>query len=365
MADGIMGMSNRDGTFWQQMFSAGEMEESLFSLCFIRAPDVNTGGTMAGAMSMGGVDERLWETPLVYAKSPQDTGSLKVRVKGVYLWDQEGLAPSVRDIDTDSNIVKLDLNENKLNSGQNIVDSGTTDTYLNFSIFNAMKKVWRDMVGAEFSTDNFSLTAEQLDKLPTIIVQLEGVNNDGLEPNTPGLAGLLDTSNPQDILIAIPPISYIEYISDADQYATRIYSSGRGNTFGANFMANHDVVFDIKNRRIGFAESSCDYYATTGDVVEPLDSHEVTSEQMDEIETEDSPIPTVVDSNETSNDMMCSSQTCQGVLGVFMFALVFAMMSFCKLKRNHRTAVPTEDDDDEVMIDDIYDTEIVVNATVV
>jgi hypothetical protein len=53
------------------------------------------------------------------------------------------------------------------------------------------------------------------------------------------------------------PESYFEKIGN-DKYVPRIYlSESTGSVLGANFMNDQNVIFDIENRRVGFAKSDC------------------------------------------------------------------------------------------------------------
>jgi len=78
--------------------------------------------------------------------------------------------------------------------------------------------------------------------------------------NTELLAGKLDPSAPNDVLIAIPPSSYMEYSPVAKLYTSRIYfTESQGGVLGANAMIGHDVLFDWERGRVGFAQSTCEH----------------------------------------------------------------------------------------------------------
>ena len=84
LADGIMGMSNQMSTFWSQMFRAEKMgDEQKFALCFSRPPLIKREGTEAGAMTLGGFDQRLHSSPMVYTpdfdKGRSSFFSVKIR----------------------------------------------------------------------------------------------------------------------------------------------------------------------------------------------------------------------------------------------------------------------------------------------
>jgi len=200
LADGILGMSDKVGSFWKQMYDQGTIEKRLFSMCFNFQPDVTKEGTLAGAMSLGGVDERLWKTPVVYASRINSSGFYGVGVRAVYLWEgSEGALTGIAGVTKiDQHIVKLGVDEKAMMSVSSIVDSGTTDTYMNTLMEKAFKKAWQEMVGSEYTNSGRSMTYEEIIKFPTVIIQLQGDSSDTSD-NTIGLAGSLDPQNPNDV----------------------------------------------------------------------------------------------------------------------------------------------------------------------
>ena len=74
------------------------------------------------------------------------------------------------------------------------------------------------------------------------------------------LAGSIDPSSPEDVLIKIPASNYMEYSPMSKRYTSRIYfTESHGGVLGANAMIGHNVLFDWENGRVGFAKSTCDY----------------------------------------------------------------------------------------------------------
>jgi hypothetical protein len=137
--------------------------------------------------------------------------------------------------------VRVDITS--LNSGKGvIVDSGTTDTYLNRVVAKEFNKAWRKATGREYSHAPIRLTPEQLKSLPTILVQCHAYakRNDvyvGDYDDVPGYAGRLDSKNPNDLLIAIPATSYMDYSPATNQYTSRVYfTESAGGVLGANAM---------------------------------------------------------------------------------------------------------------------------------
>jgi len=271
LADGILGMSPKAGSFWSQMFDAGKMGTAKqFSLCFSRSPTVERKGTEAGAVTLGGTDKRFHKTPMVFSSGSNGgrDSSFSVHVRRIYLRrgtaGESVVSSSLANLNED--IKALDLPEDILNAGGIIVDSGTTDTFWNPGIAEAFNQVFKEMSGGRHhSNDEISLTHDELMALPTILFQLESSEevNAGMDAyNTPGLVGSLDPTHPFDVLFAFPPSHYMEYDPDTGMYTSRFYTTDQSMTvsvLGANSMMGHDILFDSDNHRIGWAESDCDY----------------------------------------------------------------------------------------------------------
>jgi len=250
------------GAFWHQMFDAGIIEHKQFSLCFSRELESSSKGTSAGAVTMGGVDTNLHKSPMVYADGHVASGMMHgVNIRKVYFMKSGQY--DVTEV-TQGTTVELDITTAQLNSGKVILDSGTTDTYFTRNIAKAFRKAFKSEVGVDYNTNGMKLTDAQVEKLPSVVVQLNGYtgSTEILDPDAhPGLAGMLDPKHPNDVLVVIPPDHYFEYSTKGDTYHPRIYlTEPSGTVLGANFMAGHDVLFDIsENNRIGFAVSDCRY----------------------------------------------------------------------------------------------------------
>ncbi|GAX26415.1 hypothetical protein FisN_37Hh035 [Fistulifera solaris] len=268
LADGIMGM-DRDSLSWvRQMKKQGKVDREAFSLCFVRAPNILRDGSEAGTISLGGTDTRLHRTPMVYTdRSYVKGGWYGVHIRKVYLREGGGgdfVTPSTNHL----KIIPLKIDEDAMNTGEIIVDSGTTNTFLHKSIGDALYTQYKEMTGRDWDHDWKSLTPEELDRLPTVLMQLRGDESRnkqvaadfGKQGVVPGLVGQLDPQHPYDVLIAIPPSHYYEYRPDTGKVANRLFADGRGmSILGANSMMGHDILFDLDHNILGWAESTCDY----------------------------------------------------------------------------------------------------------
>lgn len=280
LADGIMGMENTRTAFWSQMHEAGAMSEKGFSLCYSRQPTASRDGTEAGTLTMGGSDSRLHSSRMVYARNLKVLGRFTLELKNIYLWDRGGESGAFTDSDDDLSryhFVDLGRAGRKTRFHEIIVDSGTTLTLLDRKFRASFESKWEEVTGRVWPTSPVVLTEEELENLPTILFQFsqsasDGATEDifnitggGSEEGIVRLASMLDDKNPNDVLVAMPPSHYMMYDQEEKTYQSGIYlKKSSGSTLGANFMMGHDVHFDLKNGRIGFAESeSCNFFDIT------------------------------------------------------------------------------------------------------
>jgi len=106
------------------MYKAQKISNRAFALCYSRQDLVSRDGTVAGAMSLGGVDERLHDGDMVFATAKQGSGFYGVHLRRIYLREGGG-GDSAVSTDAGLKVVPLDVSEDTLNRGQIIIDSGT------------------------------------------------------------------------------------------------------------------------------------------------------------------------------------------------------------------------------------------------
>lgn len=129
-ADGIMGMDIGRNSLWNQMFLQETVPSRAFSLCFRQPSDTNRFGTEAGVMTIGGTDERLHSTQMVYsAINPDGDGFFSVQLNKIYLRQGGGDGDnSVLSLDT-ANVVTVQIDESYMEKKIVIIDSGSTDSF--------------------------------------------------------------------------------------------------------------------------------------------------------------------------------------------------------------------------------------------
>lgn len=266
LADGILGMDNSEKSFWHQMYKAGKMDAEKFSLCYSRQSHVNRNGTESGAMTLGGTDDRLHLNPMVFTVHEDVWGrNFGVRLRKMYLREGGG-GDSINATNSTLQIHRIDVTEDVLNRGPVIIESGTTDTFFTSKLAQPFQQAWKLMTGSVYRNRAVYMSYEDIQKLPTIIIQFQGAVELNKAVGDPdkivGLAGDLDPDHPYDVLLALPPNHYMELSEATGAYYARFYmeeSPLSGSLLGANAIMGHDVLFDAKNHRIGWAESHCDY----------------------------------------------------------------------------------------------------------
>lgn len=260
LENGILGLSKKkEGSFWFQMFAQGKILERSFSLCYDHQPIASKSGTNAGVMSMGGYNDELHKSPLVFVKD-YGTDLYTVYVEAVYLRANGGERARPAEIPVQHTVHKLDISESQLNKYPVIVDSGTTYTFLTKDIMTTFEETWKEITGIDYNVGvPLDITHGQLLSLPTVLFQMradpDSVNSDNVNFNA-NLAGDIDPHSPTSIIVALPASRYMEYTNG--KYTPRLYLNKSGlSILGANTMQGHDVFFDLENDRIGWAESNC------------------------------------------------------------------------------------------------------------
>jgi hypothetical protein len=261
-----MGMENDSTSFWKQMYNAHAIQSRAFSMCYSRPVDADRSGTEAGAMTLGGSDERLHDTDLVFASLQKGSAFFAIHLRKMYLREGGGGDSA---LPTKSNLKYryLAIGETQLNQGQVIVDSGTTDTYFTRAVQQEFKSAWKELTGHDFSTHPMKLSSKELRAMPSLVLQFTGdiQRNEAVRvakngQPVVGLADSIDPDNPNDLIWVIPPTHFFEYDPEDGKYTARLYlDEARGSVLGGNAMMGHDILFDVDNFILGVAESSCDY----------------------------------------------------------------------------------------------------------
>lgn len=327
-ADGIMGMKNEPASYWRQLYAAGRIDKQQFSLCFTDNQMINKTGTPAGLMVVGGSLESQYHTsPLVYADMDPTKTRFELTMERMYL--RIGGGDSVKHSPS-AKYRTVMVSEDVLNTGGVIVDSGTTITYFPSVLAAPFADAWKQLMGRSFDP-NAAYSESEIESLPTLLIQFRPASTDVEDTNVPGLVGPtgLDNSRASSILVAVPPISYLDYDDASNAFFCMMAFDDHKTTLGANFMRGKDVLFDVDHGRMGFAESRCEY--------------------SEAVETQDDFWSVEEDASKTvTGDSTCSA-SCRRNLLVTLIVLVVALIAGVlwkrRRRREYRRALQGEQDD--------------------
>ncbi len=273
LEDGITGLANSEKSFWAQLYHAGKIQKRVFSICLepsltLAVFDVNQ-SAVEGTLTLGGLDSRLHNTNLVYTSNAIGNDIfLLVNLRQVYLQGGNGTSP----------LVTLNLTETVLNVPTGpIVDSGTTFSRFTPVWLDALNQAWLTVTGSPLNLSATFDSADQFDSLPTLLFQFVGDPGNANISSTAGLAASLDPAHPFDVVVAYPPSHYLNargLFSDGSVafYGFNIDLNADQTILGDDFMMGHDIVFDLDNDRIGWAESDCRYSKLSPVTAAPTDA---------------------------------------------------------------------------------------------
>ncbi|TMW64925.1 hypothetical protein Poli38472_009092 [Pythium oligandrum] len=219
IADGIMGLANNDKHIVAKLYDERKIPNKLFALCF--APE-------GGTMSIGEPDISRHKGEISYAKL---TKTVTHDFYGVTLKDVKIAGASIG------------ASSASLTSGQYIVDSGTTDSYLPRTMLQQFTQAFKAASGLDYHVSAGTCqgyTLEQIEQLPNVEIVLE--SEDG-----------------GNMTLTVTPDQYL-LREDNGMYCSSIFlSESSGGVIGANIMMDRDVIFDQGNHRVGFVEADCNY----------------------------------------------------------------------------------------------------------
>lgn len=272
-----MGFSAHELSITKQLYNAGKVEYNMFALCFRKELGTSKRGVTAGSMTIGGVSSTLDTSPMIYARNVQPYGWFTVFVEAIYIAKNGGSKFLFDTPESTKTIVKIPIVHSQINAGRGvIVDSGTTDTYINSHVQAAFTKVWKQVTGMEYTHGPVYLTQSQLKRLPTLLIQMQAVHGqqphldgryqwDDLSSPVIGQAGHLHPERWSDPILAVSATNYMEYSPTLKVYTSRLFfTETRGAVLGSNSMQGYNVLFDWQHKRIGFAQSTCEYDLIAG-----------------------------------------------------------------------------------------------------
>ena len=147
-----------------------------------------------------------------------------------------------------------------------IIDSGTTDSYLPKTIARPFRRAWENITGTVHSNKLERYTYAQFLKLPNITIAVEGIGGRNIRwsatPSNYMEEMVIKRKMPgeKSTQQQIRRVDIAKPWDGGKTFTNRIYlDEPKGCVLGGNFMADHDILFDIANKRIGIARAECTY----------------------------------------------------------------------------------------------------------
>ena len=232
--NGIIGMNLNKGSFWNQMYQQGAIGSPQFSMCLRKQPYIpliTDDGYPSGAITLGGVNNRLNNVDMVYIdlEDPDRTGLFRVQIRKIYVHPNGGQRLTGVDRLRSGQTLLLTKDTKMANEGGVIIDSGTTDTILAPELKPMIDTIWKEVLGIPFPTKPMILDPKKLKDWPTMIFQMKGSTSGNSLRQREKNTFFFDEENPNDVLVAFPPSSYMHL-----NLSTKLYSPGL-------WMHNNDI----------------------------------------------------------------------------------------------------------------------------
>ena len=222
VSNGITGFGRASSTLVTQLHDSGVIENQVFSLCFAKDGGSLTIGAPESDPRLRAPGKQVAWVPLVESRQQWWT----VTVTSVWIGQ-----------------VRMEGGVSSFATGKGtIVDSGTTDTYLPTDVQEPFKKAFKTASGQEVvGGQSYNFSPSQINALPSIFIELSGGQSNG------------------GATIEMKPSDYLEQTGQGSGvYRMHVYCNEQdGAILGANFMRNHDVIFDEDNNRMGWVEADC------------------------------------------------------------------------------------------------------------
>ena len=160
VSNGIMGFADTSTTLVPELVRQGKLRHRCFALCFNRLWPRSKRG-VAGAMILGGTDERLHEGPIHWTQ--RTTHARMKKHKGIFMLDIVDLRvrSSNKSAVAVSKSILRSINRPKLPA---FVDSGTQDTYLPSYMKHDFLKLFKSIAHQDYG--HMQLSPENLAQLP-------------------------------------------------------------------------------------------------------------------------------------------------------------------------------------------------------
>ena len=227
-ADGIMGLANNEHNFISILSKVGALKSDIFGLCLAQ---------MGGYFSMGEINTTYHKEKVTYIKMERSSLFYSIEMKNIYISDKK-------------------LNSYKKSKYQIIIDSGTTISYFPKEVFNEIVEVVNTICNSYKNKNACGKYEYDKDLGSCFIFENSEHLEKGVFNYWPNFSFILDNE------YNYKWTSKQYFFNDTNKKRFRACMGFNHQawrfTMGSTWMIGHDIIFDIRNKKIGFAEANCD-----------------------------------------------------------------------------------------------------------
>jgi hypothetical protein len=236
-ADGIFGIGlHEESSILKALYDSKAIGRKTFSLCFTRN---------GGQLSLGGTAvQQHHKDVLRFVPLNKNNGFYSLKVTRLH----------VGDICITCGKYKSALSSFRQGKGT-ILDSGTTDTFLPEAVATSFAKAWKNVTSGMnyFKSRTRFYTFSEFSTLPDIVMTFEGNVTLTIQPE-----------RYMENVLVHPSDDSLQPWKGTRQLTNRIYlDEPAGAVLGANAMIGHDFLFDMQERRVGWARADCRFVETS------------------------------------------------------------------------------------------------------
>ena len=227
-ADGIMGLANSEYNFISTMNKVGLLENNIFGLCLAQ---------IGGYFSMGEINNTFHKEKINYIKMERSSMFYSITMNNIYINDKK-------------------LNSYKKSKYQTIIDSGTTISYFPNEVYNEILETINNICNSYENGNACGKYDYDKDLGPCFIFDDLEKMNKGVFNYWPNFSFILGNN----YNFRWTPRQYFFNISNKKRLKGCMGFNKQGwrFTMGSTWMIGHDIIFDLKNQKIGIAEANCD-----------------------------------------------------------------------------------------------------------
>ena len=123
--------------------------------------------------------------------------------------------------------ITINADDKILNSGGVIIDSGTTATLLSQTMKDSFDEAWKILRGEPFPSEPIKISAKELQKWPTVVLQMKGsLKNVSFSKSNDLRNNVFDEKFPEDLIVAMPPSHYMALDLTTEHYVPLIKFDG-------------------------------------------------------------------------------------------------------------------------------------------